>query len=157
VRQRGDESRDVQIPGADVVGAQGGMSFDPSYDKGKGKAVLTIGSDDEVSSDDDDPLQSRRRLLHNDGSIVGGLPSMGHQVLEMATMPQPNPTLAASSVAAPGGSSGSEPIASAVEVAGKEATTEKEVMDATAMKKATDDMAAVEKAAEEASKKTVEE
>jgi hypothetical protein len=77
----------VQIPGADVVGAQGGMSFDPSYDKGKGKAVLTIGSDDEVSSDDDDPLQSRRRLLHNDGSIVGGPPSMGHQVLEMATMP----------------------------------------------------------------------
>jgi hypothetical protein len=44
-----------------------------------------------------------------------------------------------------------------MEAAGKEATTEKEVMDAAAMKKATDDMAAVEKAAEEASKKTVEE
>jgi hypothetical protein len=55
--QRGDESRGVQIPGTD---------------KGKGKAVLSIGSDDEVSSNNDHPLNRRRRLLHNNGSAISG-------------------------------------------------------------------------------------
>jgi hypothetical protein len=38
-RQRGDESRDVQIPGADKAGGQGSASTGPSSSKGKGNAA----------------------------------------------------------------------------------------------------------------------
>jgi hypothetical protein len=119
----------------------------PGTGKGKGKVVLSIGSDDEVSFGDDHPLWRRSRLLRSDGSVVGGPPSLGQQVLKMAT---------ASSVAAPGRSGIGEPTASAMEAAAKEAVAEKEAADAPAMKKAADDVAATEKAAEEASKKTAD-
>jgi hypothetical protein len=38
-RQRGDESRDVQIPGAVIAGGQGNVSTGPSSGKGKGNAA----------------------------------------------------------------------------------------------------------------------
>jgi hypothetical protein len=54
VRQRGDESRGVQIPGEDIADSWGGASTDPSSDKEKGKVVPhIILSDTEVSSKED--------------------------------------------------------------------------------------------------------
>jgi hypothetical protein len=53
------------------------MSAGPSTSKRKGKVVMTVRNDDEVSLDDDHPLQGRRRLLHSDGSPINGPPSIG--------------------------------------------------------------------------------
>jgi hypothetical protein len=77
VWQKGDEYHGVQIPGADVAGGSGVPSAGPNTSKGKGKAVMPIRSDDEVSSNDDQLLQMRRRLLHSDGCPVNGPPSTG--------------------------------------------------------------------------------
>jgi hypothetical protein len=71
MRQKGDESRGVQIPGPDTAGGPGVSSADPNASKGSGKAVTPVRSDNEVLSDDDHPLQ-RRRSLHSDGCPVGG-------------------------------------------------------------------------------------
>jgi hypothetical protein len=55
-RQKGDESRGVQIPRMDVAGGPGVPSAIPDTSKRKGKAVMPVRSDDEVSSNDDHPL-----------------------------------------------------------------------------------------------------
>jgi hypothetical protein len=80
VRQKGDESRGVQIPRADVTGGPGAPSAGSGPIKGKGKAATPVRNDDEVSSDDDHPRQ-RRRLLHNDGCPIGEPPSTWQQAL----------------------------------------------------------------------------
>jgi hypothetical protein len=54
-RQRGNDSRGVQIPGADVAGGLGAPSVGLDTSKGKGKVVIVVCSDNEVSSDDDHP------------------------------------------------------------------------------------------------------
>jgi hypothetical protein len=54
-RQRGDESRGVQILGTNVADGQGGASTSPGSSKGKGKvAPQIILSDTEVISEEDD-------------------------------------------------------------------------------------------------------
>jgi hypothetical protein len=57
VQQKGDESRGVQIPRADVDGGPGGVSTGPDPGKGKGKVAAPVRSDDEVSLDDDHPCR----------------------------------------------------------------------------------------------------
>jgi hypothetical protein len=105
--------------------------------------VLSVGSDDEVSPDDVPPLERKRRLLHSDRSMVGRPPSMGQQVPKMATASWPDAMVVASSVVAPGESSGGEPVASAVEAATMEAAAEKETADVATTKKAPNDTVAV--------------
>jgi hypothetical protein len=56
VRQKGNESWGVQIPGADVAGGPGATSVGSDPSQGKGKAAMLVHSDDEVSLDDDHPL-----------------------------------------------------------------------------------------------------
>jgi hypothetical protein len=53
VRQKGDESRGVQMPGADAAGGPGGPSTSPDANKGKVKVAMPVRSDDEVSLDED--------------------------------------------------------------------------------------------------------
>jgi hypothetical protein len=74
-RHKGDESRGVWIAGADVASGPGARSTRLDTNKGKGKVVMAVHSDDVVSSDDDHPLQRRRRLLHNNGCPVSAPPS----------------------------------------------------------------------------------
>jgi hypothetical protein len=70
--RRGDESRGVHIPGADVANGQGGPSTSPGSGKGKGKAAPQIVlSDIEVLLEEDDaPLQRRMSLLRSGGSTT---------------------------------------------------------------------------------------
>jgi hypothetical protein len=73
--QRGDESRGVQIPGADVADDQGSVSTGPSSGKVIPQIVL---SDTEVLSEEDDiPLQRRMRQYCSSGSTIGGPPLSG--------------------------------------------------------------------------------
>jgi hypothetical protein len=81
---------------------------------------------------------------------------MGQHVPEMATVPQPDPMVAALLVAAPGGSSGGEPIASTMEAATNEATAEKEATDQSGVKKAADDAAVAKKPTKKVSRKSAE-
>jgi hypothetical protein len=104
-RQRGDESREVQIPGADVASGQGSASTSLGSSKGKGKAAPQIVlSDIDVSSEEDDiPLQRRMMLFSSDGSTVGGPPLSGQQAPNPTTASQPNPKTAASAAMGPVG------------------------------------------------------
>jgi hypothetical protein len=61
-RQRGNDSRGVQIPGADVAGGPGAPSVGPDTSKGKGKVVIAVRSDNEVSSDDDHPPAEEEKV-----------------------------------------------------------------------------------------------
>jgi hypothetical protein len=56
VLQKGDESRGVQIPRADVAGGPGGVSTGLDTGKGKGKVAAPVGSNDEVLANDDHSL-----------------------------------------------------------------------------------------------------
>jgi hypothetical protein len=158
-RQRGDESRGVQIPRADIAGGQGGVSTGPGSDKGKGKvAPQIVLSDTEVSSEEDDvPLQRRMRLFRSDGSTVGRPPLSRQQASNPATASQPDPMVAASVATGPGESGGGGSATSvkkvadttaavaakkAADVAATKEAAAKMTADAAAVKKATDDVAA---------------
>jgi hypothetical protein len=73
--QRGDQSCGVQIPGIDVTGGHGGAVPTPAPNKGKGKVVRVVHSDDEVSSDDDVSLQRRMRAPGRGTSMASAPPS----------------------------------------------------------------------------------
>jgi hypothetical protein len=164
----------VQIPRSDAAGGRGGTDTAMSSSKGKGKAVLSVGSDDGVSSDDDMPLQRRRWLLHSDGSLVSGPPLSGEWVPEKVTVPQLDPMVTSSTTTMTGGSGSSgsaktveeavnavaattakkaADVVDAKEVAVKETTDAaavKTVVEDVAVQKATADATAVEKSIDEA-------
>jgi hypothetical protein len=138
--QRGDQSRDVQIPKMGVAGGQGGAVFTPAPIKNKGKVVRVVHSDNEVSTDDDVPLQRRRRVADSSKSMADGTPLVG-------TVPRPDSSAAAQAMA-PRGSDDSL-TADGTTVATR-ATAEKEVADAATAKRVMDDATMVKKAIDEA-------
>jgi hypothetical protein len=144
VRQKGNESWGVQIPRADVASGPGVLSTGTNTNKGKGKAVTPVRSDEEVSSDDDHHLQ-RRRLPHNDGRLVGGLPPTRKKALMAVSTPLRGSVAVTSPVAAPGMSG----VTNEAAVASR-AAVEREVMDVVATKKDMNDAAAAERVATDA-------
>jgi hypothetical protein len=139
--QKGNKSRGVQIPGADVAGGPDAPSVGPGSSKGKGKVATPVRSDDEVSPDDDHPLQ-RRRLLHSGEYPIDGPPPTWQQAPAAISIPRLDSSAMTSLVAAPRTSSAIDE-----EAVVSRAVVEKEVTDVAVVKKATDDAAVAEKAA----------
>jgi hypothetical protein len=106
--------------------------------------MRTVYSADVVSSDDDIPLQRWMRASGSGESMASRLPIMGQQVLVVATVLPPDP-----SVAALGASSGSSIVVDSAVV--ERATIEEEVVDDAAVaRKVTNDAVVAKKAASDA-------
>jgi hypothetical protein len=170
-QQTGDQFHGVHILGTDAVGSQ--RSADTTSGSGKGKEKISssesaskVGSrspssDAEVSSEEVTPLQRKKRLVHSDGSTIGGTSLSGHQAPKKAAAPQPDPKAVASMV--PGGSGGGgstttvkEAATAAVFAAAKKAVEAATTKEVTVAKKATK-VVVVKKSAEEANAKVVAE
>jgi hypothetical protein len=117
----------VQIPATDTAGGQSGGDTTTALNKGKGKVMRVITSNDEVSFDDDAPWQRQLRLIRNTVFLVGGPMSVEPQVLEVTVL---------------GGSSGSTP-AVVFTVMEEKVDVDKEVTDAIMAKKVADDVMVV--------------
>jgi hypothetical protein len=137
VQQKGDKSWGVQNPGTDVADGPGATSTGLGSNKGKGKAVMPVRSDDEVSSDDDHPLP-RRRFLRSGEHPVGGPSPTAQQAPAALTLPRAGSPAVTCLVAAPRTSdAANEAVAAAV----------KKVADAATGKKVAEDAAVAERVA----------
>jgi hypothetical protein len=95
--QMGDQSRGVHIPRTDAVGGRRSADTTSGFGKGKEKIASSgcaskvgsrsASSDAEVSSEEIAPLERKRRLVHSDGSMVGGPPLSGQQAPKKTAAP----------------------------------------------------------------------
>jgi hypothetical protein len=86
-RHTGNKSRGVHILGTDVASSRRSADAASGLDKRKEKVApsesaskvrsQSPSSDVEVSSEEIVPLQRKKRLIHSDGSVVGGPPLSG--------------------------------------------------------------------------------
>jgi hypothetical protein len=113
--------------------------------------VLVISNNDEVSSNKELSLQRWQRSLHGVSFALGGPPSVAQWVTEVVTAPRPDPSMMASSVVAPSGPSGGNPIMVGT-VTTVKAIMVKEVADVAVVKRAMGDTATVKKIANDMAK-----
>jgi Mrp family chromosome partitioning ATPase len=112
-RQMGDQSRGVQIPGADVAGGWRSADIALGSSRGKGKIApsgsaskagsWSPSSNTEAATEEIAPPESRTRLIRGDGSVVGGPPLLGQQAPKKATAPQPDLKVAVMTVSSRSG------------------------------------------------------
>jgi hypothetical protein len=161
-QQMGDQSCGVHIPEMNVTDGRRNADTTSSFGKEKEK-IASSGSASKVSSRSASsgveaspkeiaPLERKRRLVHSDGSAVGGPPLSGQQALKKAAAPQPDPKAVVLMVLGSGGGSGTsvmEAAAAATAVVVKKVVEATATKETAAAKKATE-AATVKKAAKEA-------
>jgi hypothetical protein len=158
----GDQSCGVHIPGMNVADGRRNADTTSSFGKEKEKIASSgsaskvsswsASSDVEASPEEIAPLERKRRLVHSDGSAVGGPPLSGQQAPKKAAAPQPDPKVAVLMVLGSGGGSGTsvmEAAAAATAAVVKKAVEATATKETAAAKKATE-AATVKKAAKEA-------